>query len=165
MRISGAASPTIRLISAEAMRQGAARTIRQPRAPALSMHLLRGLNPILGLLFSALVVVGFAQLLAVGGHSALTLGLAGGLVIGALLAERAWVNGELWRGLRGMLLWCGLIWLVAEDVVVPWVLPLLLGWCALHPRWYARRHTSMHIRAAGSLGSSRSPFPVKKSTG
>jgi hypothetical protein len=97
------------------------------------------LIPLLGLLFGVLFITGFAQLIAIGGLSVSSLSLAAVLVGGGLVAERAWVNGELWRGSRGMLLWSALLWLLATDSIFPWAPLALLGWCALHPRWYGRR--------------------------
>jgi hypothetical protein len=97
------------------------------------------LIPLLGLLFGVLFITGFAQLLASGGLSVSSLGLGAVLLGGGLVAERAWVNGQLWRGSRGMLVWGALLWLIATDSIVPWAPLVLLGWCALHPRWYSRR--------------------------
>jgi hypothetical protein len=140
MRIRGTTRPTIRLISADVAPPSTAIIHPGRHDSARRASALQCLIPLLGLLFGTLFVIGFAQLLAVGGLSASVLGPAAVLVGGALLAERAWVTGDLWRGLRGMLLWGGLLWLLDADGIVPWALPLLFGWCALHPRWYGRRH-------------------------
>ena len=80
------------------------------------------------------------QLLAQNGLSAATIWPIAVLLGGVLLAESAWVNGQLWRGSRGMLLWGGLLGLLAVDQLMPWVVALALGWLALHPGWYGR-HT------------------------
>jgi hypothetical protein len=137
-RIASATGPTVRLRAANARtaRQAApAYEAGSPRRASIS----QGLIPLLGLLFGVLFITGFAQLIAIGGLSVSSLSLAAVLVGGGLVAERAWVNGELWRGSRGMLLWSALLWLLATDSIFPWAPLALLGWCALHPRWYGRR--------------------------
>jgi hypothetical protein len=98
------------------------------------------LVPLVGLMFGVAVVREVAQLLALNGLTTATIWLIGALLGGVLLAESAWVNGQLWRGLRGMLLWGGLLGLLAIDQLMPWVLGLALGWLVLHPGWYGR-HT------------------------
>jgi hypothetical protein len=87
--------------------------------------------PLVGLLFSALFLVAFAQLLANGWLRDFGPWPAGLLLGGALLAERAWVNGEVWIGLRGMLLWGGLTGLLAVGHAFPWALLLIPSWLML----------------------------------
>jgi hypothetical protein len=84
--------------------------------------------PLVGLLFGALFLIGFAQILAHGGLRGPGASLVGLLLCGALLAERAWVNGHVWTGLRGMILWGGLTGLLAIGRVFPWALLLLPIW-------------------------------------
>jgi len=98
------------------------------------------LVPVIGLLFGVAVVLELAQLLALNGLSAATVWTIIVLLGGVLLAESAWVNGQLWRGLRGMLLWGGLLGLLAFDQLIPWVVALAIGWLVMHPGWYGR-HT------------------------
>jgi hypothetical protein len=107
-------------------------------APARRKSAAQTAIPLLGLMFASVFVIGIAQVLAISGMSEGFL-LAGVLSGGALLAECAWVNGDIWRGLRGMLLWGGLTWLLAAGQLIPWALALLLGWALLHPRLYAWR--------------------------
>ena len=109
-------------------------------SPAAQPSIRRALVPLVGLMFGVAVVLELAQLLALNGLSTATIWLIGVLLGGVLLAESAWVNGQLWRGLRGMLLWGGLLGLLAIDRLMPWVLALALGWLVLHPGWYGR-HT------------------------
>jgi len=92
--------------------------------------------PLVGLLFGAAFLVGFAQILANGGLRGPSASLVGVLLCGALLAERAWVNGEIWIGLRGMILWGGLTGLLAIGRVFPWGLLLIPVWLLiwLHAR-------------------------------
>jgi hypothetical protein len=92
-----------------------------------------------GLLFGALFLVGFAQVLANHGLSLWGPWPAGLLVGGALLAERAWVNGNLWGGFRGMLLWGGLTGLLALNQVFPWALLLIPIWLMLWLYTHGRR--------------------------
>jgi hypothetical protein len=135
VRIRGATGPTIRLTAAPAATAANAAARSQLSAEA---SLRQGLIAVVGLLFGALFVIGFAQLIAADGLSVVSLGPITVLVSGALLAERAWVNGDLWRGLRGMLLWGGLTWMLGTGGSVLWAALLALGWAALHPRWYSR---------------------------
>jgi hypothetical protein len=104
----------------------------------VSPDIRRSLIPLVGLVFAIAAVIGIAQLFALNGLGAATIWPVAVLFGGVLLAESAWVNGELWRGLRGMLLWGGLIGLLAFGELMPWVLGLALGWLALHPSWYGR---------------------------
>jgi len=136
-----AVGPTIRLKSADAVRPSAAGVQVDCAANSAARPSIRqALVPLVGLLFGIAVVLGLAQLFALNGLRAATIWPLIVLLGGVLLAESAWVNGQLWRGLRGMLLWGGLIGLLAFDQVMPWVLALALGWLALHPGWYGR-HT------------------------
>jgi hypothetical protein len=105
-------------------------------APRRSAICPRDGIPLVGLLFGALFLVAFAQLLANGwlrthGGPPLQPLLVGLLLGGALLAERAWVNGQVWIGLRGMLLWGGLAGLLAVGHAFPWALLLLPIWLML----------------------------------
>ena len=84
--------------------------------------------PLIGLLFGALFLVGFAQLVAHGALRGPDAGLIVVLLCGALVAERAWVNGAIWGGLRGMILWGGLTGLLAIGRLFPWGLLLLPVW-------------------------------------
>jgi hypothetical protein len=96
--------PTTRLPASEP----AATPIVSPRA-----------LPVAGLLFTMLFIFGLAHFLARGWSRPLGLWIVAVLVTGALVAQRAWLDGQLWRGLCGMALWCGMIWLLAADSVVP----------------------------------------------
>jgi hypothetical protein len=107
---------------------------------AAQLGIRQALVPLVGLLFGITVVLGIAQLFALHGLRAATIWPMIVLLGGVLLAESAWVNGQLWRGLRGMLLWGGLLGLLAFGQLMPWALALALGWLALHPGWYGR-HT------------------------
>ena len=137
--IPPAIGPTIRLNLAETARASTA-DVRVDRAarPAARLGLRQALVPLVGLLFGIAVVLGLAQLFALNGLSAATIWPIAVLLSGVLLSESAWVNGQLWRGLRGMLLWGGLIGLLAFGRLMPWALALALGWLALHPGWYGR---------------------------
>jgi hypothetical protein len=133
--------PTVRLSAADMApsTRKATRLIdcaaRQGQRPDIRQALI----PLVGLVFGMAVVIGIAQLIAVNGLRAATLWPVAVLIGGVLLAESAWVNGQLWRGLRGMLLWGGLIGLLAFGELMPWALGLALGWLALRPGWYGRR--------------------------
>ena len=100
--------------------------------------------PLVGLLFGALFLVALAQLMANGwlraqGWPRLQPLLLGLLLSGALLAERAWVNGHVWIGLRGMLLWGGLAGLLAVGHAFPWALLLLPIWLMLWLHAHSRQ--------------------------
>jgi hypothetical protein len=100
--------------------------------------------PLVGLLFGALFLVALAQLMANGwlrarGSPPLQPALVGLLLFGALLAERAWVNGQVWIGLRGMLLWGGLAGLLAVGRAFPWALLLIPIWLMLWLHAHSRR--------------------------
>jgi hypothetical protein len=131
--------PTVRLRPADIARPSPTRApVDRVGRPAARPCLRQALVPLVGLLFGMSVVIGLAQLFALNGLSAATFWPIAVLLGGVLLAESAWVNGQLWRGLRGMLLWGGLIGLLAFGRVMPWALALALGWLALHPAWYGR---------------------------
>ncbi|HEX5689507.1 MAG TPA: zinc ribbon domain-containing protein [Roseiflexaceae bacterium] len=87
--------------------------------------------PLVGLLFGALFLIGFAQHVAHGGLRGPAAWLTIFLLCGALVAERAWVNGAVWSGLRGMVLWGGLIGLLAIGHLFPWALLLLPIWLVI----------------------------------
>jgi hypothetical protein len=110
------------------------RSAMQAARPGIRQSLIL----LVGLVFGMAVVIGIAQLMALHGLRAATIVSVAVLIGGVLLAESAWVNGQLWRGLRGMLLWGGLIELLAFGELMPWALALGLGWLALHPGWYNR---------------------------
>jgi hypothetical protein len=131
--------PTIRLSSAENARRRVEQVpIAVASKPEARLGIRQALIPIVGLVFGVAVVLGVAQLFALNGlHPASNWPIVV-LLGGVLLAESAWVNGQLWRGLRGMLLWGGLLGLLAFGQLMPWVLALGLGWLALHPGWYGR---------------------------
>ena len=131
--------PTVRLSPPDIVRPSRA-NVSADRAskPALWPAIGQALVPLVGLLFGMAVVIGLAQLFAQNGLSAATVWPIAVLLGGVLLAESAWVNGQLWRGLRGMLLWGGLLGLLAFGRLMPWALALALGWLALHPGWYGR---------------------------
>ncbi|HEU5100263.1 MAG TPA: hypothetical protein VFU22_14645 [Roseiflexaceae bacterium] len=131
--------PTIRLSPTGKVAQpSASRPPARPNGKAAQPNGWRVLIPVVGLAFGMAVVIGIAQLMALHGLRAATLMSLAVLIGGVLLAESAWVNGQLWRGLRGMLLWGGLIGLIAFGRLMPWALALALGWLALHPGWYNR---------------------------
>jgi hypothetical protein len=139
--IPPAVGPTIRLSSDDIVRPTVASApVDRAASPAAWPCIRQALVPLVGLVFGMAVVIGLAQLFALNGLSAATVWPIVILLGGVLLAESAWVNGQLWRGLRGMLLWGGLIGLLAFGRLMPWVLALALGWLALHPGWYGR-HT------------------------
>jgi zinc ribbon protein len=121
---ASATGPTIRLEPPVAPRHGLS-----PRAGI----------PLVGLLFSALFLIAFAQVLANNGLDMLGAWPVGLLVGGALFAERAWVNGDIWGGLRGMLLWGGLTGLLALNRVFPWALLLIPIWLMLWLHAHGRR--------------------------
>jgi hypothetical protein len=136
-----AVGPTIRMSPADTARPNAPGVrVDHAACPAARPSLRLALVPLVGLVFGAAVVIGLSKLLALNGLSAATIWPIIVLLGGVLLAESAWVNGQLWRGLRGMLLWGGLLGLLAFDQLMPWVVALVLGWLALHPGWYGR-HT------------------------
>lgn len=133
--------PTIRLNPADTVcPKAVSLRVDRPANPAARPGIRQALVPLVGLVFGIAVVLGLAQLFALNGLRAATIWPIIVLLGGVLLAESAWVNGQLWRGLRGMLLWGGLIGLLAFDRLMPWALALALGWLALHPGWYGR-HT------------------------
>jgi len=136
-----AVGPTTRLSLPDAARPETASLRADPAVkPASQLSVRQALVPLVGLAFGIAVVLELAQLLALNGLRAATAWPIIVLLGGVLLAESAWVNGQLWRGLRGMLLWGGLLGLLAFDQLMPWVVALALGWLALHPGWYGR-HT------------------------
>ena len=136
--IPPAVGPTVRLNPADTARP----SVRGDHTanPAARPGIGQALVSLVGLVYGTAVVLGLAQLFALNGLSAATIWPIIALLGGVLLAESAWVNGQLWRGLRGMLLWGGLLGLLAFDQLMPWVVALALGWLALHPGWYGR-HT------------------------
>jgi hypothetical protein len=137
--IPPAVGSAIRLNPADTARPSAVEPQHAGAGTAARPGIGHALVPLVGLIFGMAVVLGMAQVLALNGMSAATMWPIVVLLGGVLLAESAWVNGQLWRGLRGMLLWGGLIGLLAFGRLMPWALALALGWLALHPRWY-RRH-------------------------
>ena len=139
--IPAAVGPTIRLNPADTARPSAVEPQHAGVDTAAARPGIRqALVPLVGLVFGIAVVLGLAQLFALNGLRAATIWPIVVLLGGVLLAESAWVNGQLWRGLRGMLLWGGLLGLLAFDQLMPWALALALGWLVLHPGWYGR-HT------------------------
>jgi hypothetical protein len=137
--IPPAVGPTIRLNTVDTARPSAVKP-QGVGKPAALPGFRQALIPLVGLVFGMAVVLGLAQLFALNGLRAATIWPLAVLLGGVLLAESAWVNGQLWRGMRGMLLWGGLIGLLAFGQLMPWALALALGWLALHPGWYGR-HT------------------------
>ncbi|MFL5801816.1 MAG: hypothetical protein ACJ8CR_08735 [Roseiflexaceae bacterium] len=123
-RAASATGPTIRLERSDAPRR------------ALSP---RDGIPLVGLLFGMLFLIGFAQILANHGLDMFGPWPVGLLVGGALLAEQAWVNGNVWGGLRGMLLWGGLTGLLALGRAFPWALLLIPIWLMLWLHAHSRR--------------------------
>ena len=138
--IPPAVGPTVRLSPADSA--PAVPTAGTPadhsEAQTARPGIRQSLIPLVGLVFGMAVLIGIAQLIALNGLHAGRIWPIAVLIGGVLLAESAWVNGQLWRGLRGMLLWGGLIGLLAFGELMPWVLGLALGWLALHPGWYSR---------------------------
>ncbi|HJZ47426.1 MAG TPA: hypothetical protein VKE41_09690 [Roseiflexaceae bacterium] len=135
-----AIGPTVRLRATDSAPSAAAAPTPLDRAGKHGARpgLAQALIPLIGLIFGIVVVIGIAQLIALSSLHAATIWPIGALIAGVLLAESAWVNGQLWRGLRGMLLWGGLIGLLAFGQLFPWALALAIGWLALHPGWYGR---------------------------
>ncbi len=139
--IPPAVGPTVRLSPADIVRPTLDSVhVDRAASPDAWPRIQQALVPLVGLVFGTAVVIGLAQLFALNGLRAATIWPIVVLLGGVLLAESAWVNGQLWRGLRGMLLWGGLLGLLAFGQLMPWVLALGLGWLALHPGWYGR-HT------------------------
>jgi hypothetical protein len=138
--IEPALGPTIRLHDpAVANPPPASRApVDRSAAPGARPCIRQSLIPLIGLVFGMAVVIGIAQLMALHGRHAATILSVAVLIGGVLLAESAWVNGQLWRGLRGMLWWGGLIGLLAFGELMPWALALGFGWLVLHPGWYNR---------------------------
>jgi hypothetical protein len=137
--LSPAVGSTIRLSLADSARPNTPSIRVDPAAsPAARPSIRQALIPLVGLMFGVAVVIELAQLLALNSLSVSTVWLIAVLLGGVLLAESAWINGQLWRGMRGMLLWGGLLGLLAFDQLMPWVVALALGWLALHPGWYGR---------------------------
>ena len=136
--IPPAVGPTIRLNPADT----ALPSVRGDHTANLAARpgIGQALVSLVGLVYGTAVVLGLAQLFALNDLRAATTWPIIVLLGGVLLAESAWVNGQLWRGLRGMLLWGGLIGLLAFGRLMPWALALAVGWLALHPGWYGR-HT------------------------
>ena len=130
--------PTIRLTPADTARPSAAEPQQRAEHRATRPPLRQALVPLVGLVFGMAVVIGLAQVFALNGLRAANIWPIVVLLGGVLVAESAWVNGQLWRGMRGMLLWGGLIGLMAFGRLMPWALALALGWLALHPGWYGR---------------------------
>ncbi len=91
-----------------------------------------------GFVFAIVFLVGLKLFLEMGGVPVLGIWPVGLLAGGALFAQQSWINGKLWAGLRGMLLWSGATWLVAAGRAVPWVLLLVAFWVMTRPRWYHR---------------------------
>ena len=123
----GAIGPTIRL-AASAVAAPASRSCRRARA-----------LPIAALLFTVVFSIGLASYLAAGWTRSLGPWPLAVLVGGALLAQQSWLHGQLWRGLCGMALWGGMIWLLVAHREVPWGGALLLAWLVLRPIGRLRR--------------------------
>lgn len=96
-------------------------------------------RPVAGLAFTIVFSCGLASYLAVGWARPLGFWLVTVLVAGALLAQQAWLHGQLWRGMCGMVLWGGLIWLLAAHLEMPWAGVLVAGWAMFRPIEYFRR--------------------------
>ncbi len=141
-RPTGATGPTIRLGQQFSLPAGAASAPARAadRTVAQTSPWRGASKPLIALLFAVVFMIGLAEYLTSRGAPGLGMWLVGLVTGGALLAQQAWVNGDLWRGARGMLVWGGLTWLLATDLAVPWALLLILVWCALQPRWY--RHSA-----------------------
>jgi hypothetical protein len=133
-----ALGPTVRLRPDDTAAPLRAAVIDRSARQATRAGIRQLVIPLVGLVFGMAVVVGIAQLIAINGLHAHKIWPVAVLIAGVLLAESAWVNGQLWRGLRGMLLWGGLIGLLAFGQLMPWALALAIGWLALHPGWYGR---------------------------
>ena len=131
----------------QTVRPGPARTTSATGATIRLQHTqtrsrwsgLRNCIPLIGLLFSMLFLIGLAQVLANQGLRLIGPWGVGLLLAGALLAEQAWVNGNIWGGLRGMLLWGGLTGLLALNRLFPWALLLIPIWLMLWLHAYGRR--------------------------
>jgi hypothetical protein len=87
--------------------------------------------PVVGFGFCIIFLIGIMQVIEHGGLPPLGLWAVGPVVMGALLAEQEWVNGRIWRGLFGMLIWSGIPWLLALNSH-PWGALLGIAWLALH---------------------------------
>src|SRR3954468_7473420 len=98
--IPPAVGPTIRLSLADAARPNAAGdALDHAASPAARPSIRQALVPLVGLMFGVAVVIELAKLLALNGLSVATAWPIIVLLGGVLLAESAWVNGQLWRGL------------------------------------------------------------------
>ncbi len=92
-----------------------------------------------GFVFAILFLFGLNEFMQTGGLPVVGLWPLVILTIGALQAQEAWVNGDLRAGARGMLLWGGMIWLLAANRAIPWAVLLVIGWAVLRIRWRATR--------------------------
>jgi hypothetical protein len=113
-----AIGPTVRLIGGRA-RQAPYRADARAWMAAL---------PVAGLLFTVVFTLGLAHYLAISWSRPLGVWPAGVPVAGALVAQRAWLCGQLWRGVCDMTLWGGMIWLLAADLALPWGAALAGAW-------------------------------------
>ncbi|HEU5089685.1 MAG TPA: zinc ribbon domain-containing protein [Roseiflexaceae bacterium] len=105
------------------------------------------------LCFSIVFLVGLQQFIAHGGVPALGLWALAPLVLGALVAEEAWVQGHMAAGLLGLVTWSALPWLLAIDMALPWGYVLALVWLIVHVqnvrRW--RRNATLSSRPTAAM--------------
>ncbi|MDZ4719072.1 MAG: hypothetical protein SH847_11520 [Roseiflexaceae bacterium] len=84
--------------------------------------------PIVGLGYSIIFLIGIMQVIEYGGVPGLGIWGIGPIVVGALLAEEEWINGRLWIGLSGMVVWAGFPWLLALNLF-PFAAIMCGAWC------------------------------------
>jgi hypothetical protein len=72
-----------------------------------------------GFFFTIIFLIGLTEFIEVGGLPRFGLWPAGVFIGGELLAQEAWVKGNLKIGLPGMICCCLLIWLSAASHVLP----------------------------------------------
>jgi hypothetical protein len=112
-----------------------------------------GLQAAGALCFSIIFLVGLQQFIAHGGMPALGLWALAPLVLGALVAEEAWVQGHMTTGLLGLVTWSALPWLLAIDMALPWGYALALVWLIVHiqnvRRW--RRNATLSSRPTAAM--------------
>jgi hypothetical protein len=92
--------------------------------------------PLIGLGYSIIFLIGIMQVIEYGGVPGLGFWGIGLIVVGALLAEEEWLNGRLWMGLFGMVVWAGLPWLLVLNL---FPLGALLGGVWVTLRFALRR--------------------------
>ena len=112
------------------------------------------------LCFSMVFLVGLQQFIAHGGLPTLGLWAVAPLVLGALVAEEAWVQGHMATGLVGLVTWSALPWLLAIDATLPWAYMLAMVWLIVHVqnvRRWRRNATLSNSPTAAMVVSEKLP--------